>query len=317
MAEPGGTVVVVGSVNIDHVVEADAFPAPGETILGTAVRSGVGGKGANQAVAAALAGARVSMVACVGDDDSGQSALAALTRRGVDVGAVRTATDRPTGTAWITVAEHDNTIVVVPGANEEWPTDWPTGDPAAMRALEAADVVLAQLEVPIAVVRAVAAAHRGRFVLNAAPAAVLPDSLLQACDVLVVNEHELATMARAVDHDLRDGSSIDAVAVTHEALRTRGVGAVVTTLGARGAVLTDEHGTTAVPSPPAQVVDTTGAGDAFTGVLGARLAADAPLIDAVRWAAVAGSLAVRAAGTHDSYPDAAVLAAALDLAEAT
>lgn len=283
-------VVVLGSVNVDHVVVAEAFPAPGETVRGTSVRSETGGKGANQAVAAVLAGARVRLVARVGGDADGELALSDLAARGVDVGAVETVPGEPTGTAWITVAASDNTIVVVPGANGSWP-----GSPR----LPAAAVLLAQLEVPLDVVLAAAQAFAGTFVLNAAPAAGLPDALLARCGVLVVNEHELAAVA--------GGSAAPEDA--HAGLLARGVRAVVTTLGGAGCVVTDASGSTRLPPLRAPaVVDTTGAGDAFTGTLAARLAGGDPLREAARWATVAGSHAVRAAGAQPSYVPLEVLA---------
>jgi ribokinase len=290
--------VVVGSVNIDHVVTADRFPEPGETILGTEASTGLGGKGANQAVAAALAGASTSMVARVGADPEGALAREGMAGRGVDVSRVTEVPGASTGSAWITVAEGDNTIIVVSGAN----FSWPEGDPLAEAARDAA-VVLSQLEVPLPVVRAAAEAAskaEALFVLNAAPAAALPDDLLSLVDVLIVNEHELAVVAAAQS---------DPPEQAHAVLRERGVRAVVTTLGPEGAVVTDADGvTTRVPAVPApQVVDTTGAGDAFTGVCAAKLASGAPLSDAARWGCVAGSLAVRAAGAQDSYPDAETL----------
>lgn len=303
MPEPGPSVtgadvVVVGSANIDHVVQADAFPAPGETIMGRSARIGLGGKGSNQAAAAALTGARVALVARVGADAEGARARAGLAARGVNVDAVTTADGARTGTAWITVAAGDNMIIVVPGANHEWPG----GDPLA--GVEAASVVLAQLEIPLEVVTAAAAGvGDGLFVLNAAPAAELPDELLARCDVLIVNEHEQAVVA---------GLAPDTpVERAHARLLRRGARAVVTTLGAAGAVVTDAEGAVSkLPAVPATVVDTTGAGDAFTGVLAARLALGDPLLEAARWGTVAGSLAVRAAGAQESYPDPTGLAAA-------
>ncbi|WP_375489685.1 ribokinase [uncultured Jatrophihabitans sp.] len=306
MADPstaGPDVLVVGSINTDHVVVADTFPSPGQTVLGNAVRSSVGGKGANQAVAAALAGARTMFAGRVGDDAAGTRALAALRERGVDAALTGRLSEVDTGSAWITVAQDDNTIIVVPAANAEWPDDWPARDDAARAALDTASIVLCQLEIPVRVVQAARTAATGRFVLNAAPAAPLPDELLAGCDVLVVNEHELAVVAG--EHDDR---GVD-VAVAQGRLRQRGVGAVVTTLGADGAVVSAAGDTYEVPSPAARVVDTTGAGDAFTGVLCARLAAGAALSEAVHWAVAAGSLAVRSAGTHDAYPDLAQLRA--------
>lgn len=299
MADPP-EVVVIGSMNIDHVVEADAFPRPGETILGRTARVGLGGKGSNQAVAAALAGARTAMIARVGADDEGERARAGLAAHGVLTAAVTAADGAETGTAWITVAGGDNTIVVVSGANHRWPAG---GDPLDGAGAEQT-VVLTQLEIPVDVVVRAAEHCRGRFLLNASPAAELPDALLARCDVLIVNEHEQNVVA-----GLPAGTP---VGEAHAWLRSRGVRAVVTTLGGKGAVVTDADATaTEVPAVPAEVVDTTGAGDAFAGVLAARLAAGDTLADAARWGNAAGSLAVRAAGAQESYPDAETLRAAV------
>jgi ribokinase len=290
-------VVVIGSVNIDHVVVADVFPAPGETVTGRSAEVAVGGKGANQAVAAALAGARTAMIARIGDDPEGETARSRIAGHGVDVAPVHRVAGVGTGTAWITVAAADNAIVVIPGANHRWAVedDLLTGESAA------AAVVVAQLEIPLDVVTRAAGHSRGRFLLNAAPAAELPDELLARGDVLVVNEHEQNLVA-----GLPDGA---AVAEAHLRLRSRGARAVVTTLGAGGSVVTDADGiTTRVTGIPAEVVDTTGAGDAFVGVLAARLATGDGLARAVRWATAAGSLAVRSAGAQQSYADAKTLA---------
>ncbi|WP_163507333.1 ribokinase [Fodinicola acaciae] len=277
-------VVVIGSVNVDHAVRADFFPAPGETIAGREVRTGLGGKGANQAVAARLAGAAVRMVGRVGADSDGEKAKQRLADRGVDVAGVGTVTDVPTGSAWITVTPDDNSIIVVPGANAHWDDG---------QSLSSDGVTLCQLEIPLAVVERAASECTGTFVLNAAPAQPLPDSLLAQCDVLVVNEHELGVVGPGFD-----------VRAAHAALLDRGVGAVITTIGAAGAVLTDAGETLELPAIPADVVDTTGAGDAFVGVLAARLTAGDSLREAVRWGMAAGSLAVRRAGAQESFPTA-------------
>ncbi|MDT5065375.1 MAG: ribokinase [Mycobacterium sp.] len=301
MPDPVPFVVVVGSINVDHIVTAPTFPRPGETIFGTAVTSSVGGKGANQAVAAALAGATVEMVASTGDDGNGATARERLIERGVRTTHVAVVEDEPTGTAWITVAEEDNTIIVIPGANARW-----SGRPLPA-AVGTAAVVLSQLEIPIDVVRAAAEQAQGSFVLNAAPAMALPDDLFARCDVLVVNEHELAIVA---DVDRVDDA--DAITLAHAGLRDRGVAAVVTTRGAAGVVVTDNDGvTTVLDALPSDVVDTTGAGDAFAGVLAARLADGEPLVQACRWGVVAGALAVRGIGAQDSYPDLPTLSEAL------
>lgn len=292
-------VVVIGSVNIDHVVVADAFPNPGETIMGKTALVTLGGKGSNQAVASALGGARTAMIARVGDDPEGERARSGLAGHGVDVQGVASVPDDETGTAWITVAAGDNTIIVISGANHRWPDD---GDPLDGSG-ESAAVVLTQLEVPLDVVHRAAANTRGQFLLNAAPAAELPDELIELCDVLIVNEHEQAVVARQTGNG-DDPSDPAAVRRAHLALRERGAGAVVTTLGSAGAIVTDSGGTTtAIGSPPASVVDTTGAGDAFAGVLAARLAAGDSLLEAARWGTAAGSLAVRATGAQESYAD--------------
>jgi ribokinase len=301
MPDPVPSVVVVGSINVDHIVSAPRFPSPGETILGTSVTSSVGGKGANQAVAAALAGATVTMVASTGDDENGATARRRLAERGVETTHVAVLASDPTGTAWITVAEQDNTIIVVAGANARWPGG--TLPPV----ISTAAVVLCQLEIPAEVVCAAAEQTRGSFVLNAAPAATLRADLLARCDVLVVNEHELEVVAET---DV--GADTDAIAAAHARLRDRGARAVVTTRGPAGAIVTDADGvTTVLDAPPSDVVDTTGAGDAFAGVLAARISAGEPLVEACRWGVVAGSLAVRGAGAQDSYPDLSTLTEAV------
>jgi ribokinase len=299
MPEPGSPlVVVIGSVNIDHVVVADAFPSPGQTILGRTARVTLGGKGANQAVAAASCGARTAMIAQVGDDVEADKARAGLVAKGVDVHRMTPVPGAETGTAWITVAAGDNTIIVISGANHQWP---PEGDPTDGAGADA-DVMLAQLEIPLEVVQRVAAACRGRFLLNAAPAAELPDELISRCDVLIVNEHEQAIVSGQSDAAHPEDPA--AVRKAHAALRARGAKAVVTTLGGAGAIITDTDGTTtALPAIPATVADTTGAGDAFAGVFAARLAAGDSLLEAARLGTAAGSLAVRVSGAQQHYAD--------------
>jgi ribokinase len=298
MPEPGSPLVVIGSVNIDHVVVADAFPSPGQTILGRTAQVTLGGKGANQAAAAASGGARTAMIARVGDDVEADKARAGLVAKGVDVRRVTTVPGAETGTAWITVAAGDNTIIVVSGANHQWPSE---GDPTDGAGAEAA-VVLVQLEIPLDVVQRAAAACRGLFLLNAAPAAELPDELISRCDVLIVNEHEQAALSGQPDAEHAQDPA--AVRKAHAALRARGAKAVVTTLGGAGAIITDGDGTsTALPAIPATVVDTTGAGDAFAGVFAARLAAGDSLLEAGRLGIAAGSLAVRVSGAQQHHAD--------------
>jgi ribokinase len=280
-------VCVVGSANLDIVASAARLPSPGETVLGTSYAEHAGGKGLNQAVAAARAGARTAFVATVGADDAGQRLLAEVAAAGVDVSYVARST-RPTGRAVITVdARGENSIVVVAGANAD----------VTSVALPPARVVLVQLEVPIDVV--VTALEHGRAagattILNPAPAAPLDAAVLGLVDVLVPNEHELALIGEP------------------EALVAAGVRAVVTTRGAAGIrVVTAERSWHQAPFAVTPV-DTTGAGDACCGALAARVAAGDPFAAAVRFAAAAGALATTRHGAVPSIPDRSAIEALLD-----
>ena len=276
-------VVVVGSANVDLVLPVRRIPRPGETVLASGLSRGPGGKGANQAVAAARAGAATAFVASLGDDESGELLRAALSAAGVDLGNVST-TSTPTGTAIITVdAQGENAITVAPSANADLVLD-----DDSRTAVRQAAVVLAQLEIPFDTVREAARESR-YFVLNAAPAAELDEELLAHVDVLVVNEHEAAVISGVTGDP-------------GPALLKR-VPAVVVTLGGSGAVvLTREAAEVRVPGVSVEVVDTTAAGDTFCGVLAATLAAGADLTNAVRRANVAASLSVQSAGAIPSVP---------------
>jgi ribokinase len=283
-------VCVVGSANLDLVATAARLPAPGETVLGTSFAEHAGGKGLNQAIAAARSGASTTFVGAVGDDDAGRRVLAVMAGDGVEARLVEVRSGTPTGRALIAVdAQGENSIIVVPGANAT------VGVPAPIE-LPPADVVLAQLEVPVATVTAafVAARRAGvRTILNPAPASALPGELLALCDVVVPNEHEVELLGGV------DG------------LRARGVATVIVTLGGRGVRIVDEDGARTVPPFPVVPVDTTAAGDAFCGALASQLG-DAPAIDdAVRWAAAAGALATTVAGAVPSIPRREAIAALL------
>lgn len=295
-------VVVVGSINVDHTITVKRFPRPGETLLGFSVTTSMGGKGANQAVAASRAGARVSMIGAIGDDSAGRDAVAQLRQAGVDTQRITCSVTAPTGTAWITVASGENAIIVAPGANDML---GPVDPPART------DVVLCQLEIPLAVVEHVSARSESIFMLNAAPSRALPDTLLRRCDVLIVNEHELAEVAGVPTPDPAD---VRAVAAAGQRILERGAKAVVVTLGPLGAVLcTDTECLTVAAPTVVEVVDTVGAGDAFCGVFAARVAARDRLVEAVRWGVAAGSFSVRKATAQASYPNAMELVAALRL----
>ncbi|GAA1756933.1 ribokinase [Agromyces humatus] len=310
MAVGAGALVVVGSLNVDSTSYVAAFPEPGETVTAHGFAVALGGKGSNQAVAAHVAGAAVELVARIGDDTSGDFALAALSRFGLPLGAIERVPDVPTGVAQITVADSgENTVIVTPGANAALT---PVVVDAEREHLAGASLVLTQGELPVATIdrlAEVASAARVRFVLNLAPPAPVSPSTLAVCDPLVVNEHE--ARAVGVGTDVPAEASLD----TWSSLAADAVGrlarSVVITLGAAGAVAASADGTWAVAAPKVDAVDSTGAGDGFTGTLAAFLAEGRPLDEAVRVAVAAGSLAVQARGTVDSYaPRAAVLAAA-------
>jgi ribokinase len=285
-------VVVLGSANVDVVLAVERIPAPGETVLATEHARHPGGKGLNQAIAAARAGAETAFLGAVGNDDGGELLAATMADAGLDVGLLRKADD-PTGTALITVdAQGENAIVVAPGANATMIRL--SADEAA--AIERAAVLVMQLEVPVSIVVQAARVARkagARVILNAAPARPLDAALLETVDVLVVNQHEARLVAAAAD-----GAPLDAV---RSGLAQR-VPVVVVTLGERGARWFGAEGTGSMPAPRAQVVDTTGAGDAFTGVLAAGLADGLPWPDAVRRGVVAGSITVESPGAVPSIP---------------
>lgn len=289
--------LVVGSANADLVIGVERRPAAGETVLGSDLAVHPGGKGANQAVAAARLGARTALLARVGDDAHGRLLLDSQRTAGVDTTGVLTG-GAPTGVALITVdPSGDNSIVVSPGANARLT---PEDVRAAAGLLTRARVVSAQLEVPLeTVVEAVRQLAPGsRFVLNPSPPRPLPQELLDACDPLIVNEHE----ARVILGAGQAGSTPEDWA---RALLARGPRSVVVTLGAEGALVASAEGLTRVPSLKVDAVDTTGAGDAFAAALAWRLGTGVPLAEAAAYAARVGAAAVTKPGAQESYPTAA------------
>ena len=300
------TVLVCGTVNIDTFVRVDAFPTAGETVIATpgALSDGgnqaLGGKGANQAVAAArfAEDATVRLIATVGEDAAGDTALGVLQDAGVDVSGVARTADAPTGQAFImNDAVGENIIIVTSGANM-------VTDPASCAGEESADVLLAQGELTpehSAALPILAERTGARFVLNLAPVTTRDRALIAAADPLIVNETEAADVL-GVPRDLGLDEVLDGLA----AAVGRGLAtSAVVTLGAQGALVIEGDGEderTMVASPAvSEVVDTTGAGDAFAGTLATALAQGMSLVDAARYAAAAGSLAVRAAGAASSY----------------
>jgi ribokinase len=309
-----GGVLVVGAVNVDLVVTAARLPGPGETVVGPGVRRHGGGKGANAAVAAARAGARVRYVGAVGADDLGRGALDELRAEGVLVDDVLVRDDVPTGVALIVVDERgENQIAVGAGANDHVA---PADVRSAVRcAASELGCVLVSTEIPGAAVAAAvreATAAGIACVLNPAP--VIPDvaELLTHGPVLTPNAGELAALARAAGIRTEVGQGADErTAAAARALGERTGAAVVVTLGGDGVLVVRPDGTTEhLPARPTTVRDTTGAGDAFNGVLAAYLAAGEDLATAVRAANTAAALSVTGLGARGGMPTAAEIGAA-------
>ncbi|GAA5230484.1 ribokinase [Arthrobacter cryoconiti] len=291
-----GTVVVVGSINIDQVVSVNRHPLPGETLIGNDLELLPGGKGANQAVAAASLGGKVALVGAVGDDSTATAAMAILIASGVDTVEVETV-EGPTGLALITVCENgENTIVVVPGANA-------FVDKAFVHARQAlvasACVVVLQGEIPRSGIMEAARLAQGRVLLNLAPVIKLDEATLHLADPLVVNEHEASLLLNL----LKPGTDFPgADRKIAQELLDWGMKSVVLTRGAKGALCVDDSGTLDVAAPVVTARDTSGAGDAFVGALSLKLAAGQSLQDAVRYAVRVGAFAVQSRGTQPSYP---------------
>jgi ribokinase len=264
------SVGVVGCANVDLTVRCQSLPRPGETVVGSDLVRSAGGKGANQAVAAARLGARTTLFACLGEDDSGRYLAEGLRASGIDTSEIQWS-QRATGTALIAVdAAGENIIVVSPGANDELAVD--------ALDLSRFDLVLAQLELPEQV--ALAISHRSeRFVLNAAPARDVPDELWARCEVVIMNEAE----ASAAD--------------------LRKIAQCVVTLGDRGARLLHNGSVVGSVRPPAVTpIDTVGAGDAFCAAFAFRLANGDSPIEAMEYAVVAGAIATQSPGAQAGLP---------------
>ena len=283
-------VVVVGSLNLDTTVRVPRLPAPGETVLGGNTATDTGGKGANQAVATARLGRRVAMVGAVGDDAAAGRLCEALLASGVDVTHLVTV-DRPTGSAYIAVDDDgENMIVVDPGANGRLaPEHLPAG------VLESTAVMLLQHEIPAPTVAAAVERAGGTVILNPAPGRPVSAGVLSKVTVLVPNATELAILTGGVVPRSPDEAAARAAAVV-------GPGAVVVTLGARGAVVVENGSDTHVPAPAVDAVDPTAAGDAFCGGLADALVGGASLVDAVRWAVRVGAVTVTRPGAQSSLP---------------
>jgi ribokinase len=288
--------LVVGSANADLVIGVERRPGAGETVLGSDLAVHPGGKGANQAVAAARLGARTALLARVGEDAYGRLLLDSQRAAGVDTVGVLVG-GAPTGVALITVdPSGDNSIVVSPGANGRLT---PQDVRAAASLFHASRVVSAQLEIPLETVVEVvrSLAPGSRFVLNPSPPRPLPAEVLAACDPLIVNEHE----ARVILGDTGVGDEPEDWA---RVLLAKGPRSVVVTLGAEGALVASAEGVARVASVKVDAVDTTGAGDSFTAALAWRLGAGSALVEAAAYAARVGAAAVTRRGAQESFPTA-------------
>jgi len=285
-----GSVVIVGSVNVDLVVSLDHFPGPGETSMARYSRTHLGGKGLSQAIAASRFGSPCSLVAVIGNDDNGRLARAALDAAGVDAAYIRSSS-LPTGQAFVWVdGSAENMIAVVPGANAELRSL----TPADVSAIGSCSVVLTQFESGHEIARdaiRVGRASGATVILNAAPAIPVSDGTLEKVDLLVVNEVEVL--------QLRPTSDLDTAA--RQLSKT--CGAVLVTLGARGGRLyRDGHRPLEIGAPKVDAVDTTGAGDVSCGVIAAAVAQGEPLHSAIALAFTAGALAVQVEGNASAIP---------------
>ena len=290
-------ICVLGSINLDTVASVEYLPRPGETVVARSLAQSPGGKGANQAVAAARMEADTLMIGAVGDDGPGNRMRTFLQDSGVDVALVKTDTNHLTGQAFINVSDSgENAIVIITGANTELrPADIPVKELTDCR------VFLAQLESPVETIRTLFSsdkAQHGITILNAAPAEREGATLFPLVDILILNEAELATYAGLPEPTKEK----DIVARTSRQLISRDGQTVIVTLGADGVVVVNDIQDDIIPSRPANVVDTTGAGDCFCGALAAGLAQGLTLTEAIRSAVTAASISVERPGAATSIP---------------
>ncbi|NLK65471.1 MAG: ribokinase [Tissierellia bacterium] len=287
-----GKVVVVGSINVDMVFTSDIRPKAGETVLGNTFSLIPGGKGANQAVAAAKLGADTYMIGCVGNDSNGEFSLENLQDMKVNTEGVKIVDNAPTGVANIVVADNDNSIIVISGANFEVNKDVINNN---KKLILSADMVLLQLEIPMEVVEFVVeicAENKVKVLLNPAPAAVLKKSLIEKAAYITPNEHELKLIF--------DNQDTDSVLKSYP-------NKLIVTMGSKGVKYHDGNEIREIPSKKVEVVDTTGAGDTFCGALAAALVRGDSIEDAIIFANKAASFTVTKLGAQSGMPELAEL----------
>jgi len=301
-----GRVFVAGSINMDVVATATRHPRVGETVAGQAVHYFPGGKGANQAVAAAKLGASTALIGRLGTDAFGQQLRTFLAAQGVDLTLVKDTAGTHSGTAIITIADADNTIVVVPGANA-----LVSADDVAAPVLAKGDVAVSQFEIPQATIAAFFARARAAgatTILNPAPAIACGPELLDLVDILILNETELGFLAHT---ELHDGDAPDRFVEVARRLQTGTNGIICVTLGRRGVLALVGGEALMIAGRAVKAVDTTGAGDCFVGALAAQLAGGMAIRDALNYANAAASISVQRMGAAPSMPIAAEVAAVL------
>lgn len=295
-----GRVFVAGSINMDVVATADRHPRVGETVAGRQVLYFPGGKGANQAVAASRLGAKTTLIGRLGTDAFGAELKTFLTAQGIDPGSIKETPETHTGTAIITVAASDNTVVVIPGSNA-----LVSADDVANVPLAKGDVAVSQFEIPLPTIAAFfqrARAVGATTLLNPAPAQKMSGELLALVDILVLNETELGFLAGTELTDSDEAAKIIAVA---RKLQARQDQTICVTLGKRGVLALAASEEFAVPGRVVKAVDTTGAGDCFVGALASQLADSVPLRAALAFANAAASISVQRMGAGPSMPTAA------------
>lgn len=295
-----GRVFVAGSINMDVVATADRHPRVGETVAGRQVLYFPGGKGANQAVAASRLGAKTTLIGRLGTDAFGAELRTFLTAQGIDPGSIKETPETHTGTAIITVAASDNTIVVIPGSNA-----LVSADDVADVPLAKGDVAVSQFEIPLPTIAAFfqrARAAGATTLLNPAPAQRMSGELLALVDILVLNETELGFLVGVELSESDEAAKIIAVA---RKLQARQDQTICVTLGKRGVLALAASEEFAVPGHTVKAVDTTGAGDCFVGALASQLADGVPLRAALAFANAAASISVQRMGAGPSMPTAA------------
>jgi ribokinase len=294
---PTPRILVVGSSNTDMIVKLDHIPRPGETVIGGEFATAAGGKGANQAVAAARAGAQVTFLACLGQDQFGEAALAGFQSEGIETRYIKQVKGAASGVALICVSKHgQNSIAVASGANNRL---LPVDVRNSRKPFDSASVVVMQLETPLPTVLAaakLAKASGAKVILNPAPARPLPPELLKLISILTPNELEAETLSGV---QVRDAISARRAA---ERLQRAGPEFVVITMGPRGAFVLDGTAGQLMRAPKVKAVDTTAAGDVFNGALAVAIAEGQPLLSAVRFAIAAAAISVTRLGAQPSAP---------------